>query len=89
MTNSAKTEAPRGGDPAAPGRWAQVELGVVRAYQRLAVNRRPSCRYWPSCSEYAAQAIARHGARRGTIMAARRLARCHPWGGYGPDPVPD
>ena len=46
------------------------------------------CRYTPSCSEYARQAVIRHGALRGGWLAARRLCRCHPWGGCGHDPVP-
>jgi uncharacterized protein len=48
----------------------------------------PSCRYQPSCSAYAITALQRYGALRGGWMAARRLLRCHPWGGSGPDPVP-
>jgi len=47
-----------------------------------------ACRYTPSCSEYARQAILRHGALRGGWLAARRLCRCHPWGDHGHDPVP-
>lgn len=47
----------------------------------------PACRFEPSCSEYAQQAIAAYGVMRGTVMAARRLARCHPLGGHGHDPV--
>ena len=51
---------------------------------------RPSpCRYDPSCSTYALEALERHGAARGTWLTLRRLARCHPWGGMGWDPVPD
>lgn len=46
------------------------------------------CRYLPSCSDYARQALAEHGALRGSYLAARRLCRCHPWGGFGFDPVP-
>ncbi|MDP6345636.1 MAG: membrane protein insertion efficiency factor YidD [Alphaproteobacteria bacterium] len=47
-----------------------------------------SCRFTPGCSEYALEALARHGARRGGWLTAKRLARCHPWGGHGHDPVP-
>jgi len=49
----------------------------------------PSCRYEPTCSEYARIAIERHGAGRGSWLALRRLARCHPFGGSGLDPVPE
>ena len=46
------------------------------------------CRFLPTCSDYSAEALIRHGARRGGVLAARRLCRCHPWGGSGHDPVP-
>lgn len=63
--------------------------GAVRAYQLfVSPQLLPSCRYLPSCSEYAAEAIDRHGALQGSVLALRRLARCHPWGGSGYDPVP-
>ena len=62
---------------------------LIRVYQ-LAVSPlfAGSCRYQPSCSEYARQAIARFGAVRGSYLMAARLLRCHPWGGAGYDPVP-
>lgn len=48
----------------------------------------PSCRYAPSCSEYAIEAIRKYGAVKGSWLATKRLMRCHPWGGSGYDPVP-
>lgn len=62
----------------------------VRVYQ-LCVSPMmpPSCRHVPSCSEYALEALERHGAVRGSGLAAWRLLRCHPWGSAGFDPVPE
>jgi len=47
-----------------------------------------ACRYWPTCSEYALEAIEIHGAWRGSVLAAKRIGRCHPYGRGGVDPVP-
>ena len=47
-----------------------------------------NCRYQPTCSEYTMQALREHGAFRGSWLAAKRIGRCHPWGGHGYDPVP-
>ena len=64
-------------------------LFAIAAYQRIAPPHvRSACRHLPSCSEYAREAIERHGSWRGTWLAARRLARCHPFGTAGHDPVP-
>ena len=63
---------------------------LIRVYQYLVAPLfLPSCRFMPSCSEYAREAIGEHGAVTGGWLALRRIARCHPWGGDGYDPVPD
>ena len=49
----------------------------------------PNCRFDPSCSAYAIEALRIHGAFKGSVMAAKRIGRCHPWGGSGYDPVPE
>jgi putative membrane protein insertion efficiency factor len=62
---------------------------LVRLYQwTLSPLIGPVCRYAPSCSEYAREALFTHGALKGSWLALRRILRCHPWGGHGHDPVP-
>jgi putative membrane protein insertion efficiency factor len=64
-------------------------LLLVRFYQLfISPLTPPSCRYTPTCSAYAAEAIGKYGAWRGGRLALRRIGRCHPWGGHGHDPVP-
>ena len=67
---------------------ARVLAAPVRLYRTLRAGRPSPCRYVPSCSTYALEALEAHGAARGSWLAARRLGRCHPWGGLGFDPVP-
>jgi putative membrane protein insertion efficiency factor len=62
---------------------------LIRTYQLLiSPILGPACRFAPSCSEYALEAVTRHGLIKGFGLAVRRLLRCHPWGGGGFDPVP-
>lgn len=66
----------------------RLVLGAIVGYQHLTAHRPSPCRYIPSCSEYAREAVEVHGAARGTWLAVRRLGRCHPLGSFGFDPVP-
>lgn len=67
----------------------RLAVAVVRGYQvLLSPIMGGQCRFTPSCSEYAIGAIELHGAVRGSWLALRRIARCHPFGGWGHDPVP-
>lgn len=61
----------------------------VRLWRSTAMLRAPRCRYHPSCSTYALDAVRSHGPLRGTVLATRRVCRCHPWNLGGVDPVPD
>lgn len=75
----------RGPDAAA----RRLLVGGIRIYQlTLSPWLGPACRFEPSCSRYAAEAVERHGALRGGWLALRRVARCHPLGDHGFDPVP-
>ena len=75
--------------PAAPGPIARLLVASVRVYQRLFAWRPSPCRYWPSCSAYAVEALQIHGAWRGTGLAVWRIMRCNPFAGHGVDPVPE
>ena len=67
----------------------QVLIGLIRVYQAvLSPYLGSSCRFTPTCSQYAIEAVQKHGPWRGGRLALRRLGRCHPWGGHGFDPVP-
>ena len=61
----------------------------VLLYQHVRAGRPSPCRYQPTCSSYAIEALEVHGAVRGSWLAIRRIGRCHPWGGHGWDPVPE
>jgi putative membrane protein insertion efficiency factor len=65
-----------------------VLVGAIQSYQSARAGRLSPCRFVPSCSQYAVEAIERKGAMRGLALASWRIARCHPLGGHGYDPVP-
>jgi uncharacterized protein len=71
-----------------PSLPARLLLALVGLYRLTAAVRVPRCRFLPSCSTYAVEALRRHGALRGTWLAVRRVGRCHPWNPGGLDPVP-
>jgi hypothetical protein len=65
-------------------------LLLIRIYQvTLSSVTGRGCRYLPTCSEYASEAIEKHGLKNGGLLAISRICRCHPWGGSGFDPVPE
>ena len=65
-----------------------IVVNVIRAYQNfLSPMLPPSCRYWPTCSQYTLQAIQKYGVVRGVLMGAWRILRCNPWSNGGIDPV--
>jgi putative membrane protein insertion efficiency factor len=94
VTSTGKTldrASPPTEDPldASRGRVAGWLIWWIHGYQLARTGRPTGCRYLPTCSEYAIEAVDRHGVIRGSSLAARRLARCNPWGGHGLDPVPE
>ena len=74
----------------AKGPLTAILIGFIRIYRKLiSPMLAPSCRFEPSCSAYAAEALAQHGALKGTVLALRRLGKCHPFHEGGFDPVPE
>ncbi len=67
---------------------ARILMLPIRAWRLLSVHLPPRCRFHPSCSQYALEALTVHGAARGSWLAIRRVGRCHPWHDGGLDPVP-
>ena len=68
---------------------AKILLGLIRFYQyAISPMLPPRCRYQPTCSQYAIEAVRKYGALKGGWLAAKRIGRCHPRGGSGYDPVP-
>ena len=82
-------ESASAGATVRPNAGQRVVLRAIRGYQLLfSPIYSGSCRFLPSCSAYAFEAVERHGVIRGGMLAVRRLMRCHPFGGHGHDPVP-
>ena len=75
--------------PTKPTVAARALMLPVRAWRVLSTRMPPRCRFEPSCSAYALEALTKHGARRGAWLATRRVGRCHPWHPGGLDPVPE
>ena len=82
---SATEVALRAPQPSVPARMLMLP---IRAWRLLSVHLPPRCRFHPSCSQYALEALTVHGAARGTWLAVKRVGRCHPWHDGGLDPVP-
>jgi putative membrane protein insertion efficiency factor len=69
--------------------FGTIFIGIIKVYQyTLSPILGASCRYTPTCSHYGLEAIKKHGPFKGGWLTLKRIGRCHPWGGHGPDPVP-
>ncbi len=64
-------------------------IKMIRLYQKLPGNFHNSCRYIPTCSNYAIEALEKHGSIKGSYLTIKRILKCNPWGGSGYDPVPE
>ena len=71
-----------------PSLPARLLMLPIRAWRLISVHLPPRCRFHPSCSQYALEALTVHGAARGSWLAVKRVGRCHPWHDGGLDPVP-
>lgn len=90
MTNSTtNSKKPSGGPVSSESLLARFLRRSIAIYQRFTLGRPSPCRFYPSCSNYAAEAIEKHGALRGSALALRRLSRCRPLGPHGVDLVPE
>ncbi|HVX20817.1 MAG TPA: membrane protein insertion efficiency factor YidD [Acidimicrobiales bacterium] len=88
MTRPATSQPAPDQAAAGGGRAQRAVVAVIRAYQGARTGSVSPCRFYPSCSSYAAEAVEVHGAWRGGLLALRRISRCHPFGGHGIDLVP-
>ncbi|SHH16352.1 hypothetical protein SAMN02745221_01831 [Thermosyntropha lipolytica DSM 11003] len=66
----------------------RLMIFLIKVYQKVSLFKKPSCRFYPSCSNYALEAIEKYGAFKGGWLAFKRILRCHPWHPGGYDPVP-
>ena len=91
MANSNPTSTEHSSEPvpSRPSPFARALRRVVVVYQRFTSGRPSPCRFYPSCSNYALEALEVHGAVRGSALALRRLSRCRPLGPHGVDLVPE
>lgn len=67
---------------------SKVFIFLIKLYQKITFFKRPSCRFYPTCSQYAVEAITRYGAVKGGWLTVKRIGRCHPFHTGGYDPVP-
>lgn len=88
MTDDVERRESDGGSMRRVGLLTRGLIRLIGAYQSARSGRLSPCRYVPSCSTYAVEALQCHGLFRGAWLAVRRVSRCHPLGGWGFDPVP-